>query len=297
MSLENGKLPDNELADIPGGRLAREAAANWLALRAEGGRKLGVWISPIGPRGSYRTYEDQVYFWNLYTSGRGNLAAHPGTSNHGWGHAIDLAAPPSMRPVIDQLGKAYGWQWGEARSENWHVTYYGGGKADVSQLGKLEHPTLKRGSQGEEVRTLQEWLAAHGWPCQADGDFGPATEKAVNELYREYGHQPRDVFGDVGWSIIEGKHPWRLLHGDERDHLADLFAQRRVAKHKGGWDHVEDAVLEHARELEAWLGDRRKQLWHNGTTEGWQPNHRRRRYLIIKHAIRSDDRTPQGALR
>src|SRR4051812_43949361 len=121
---ENGKLPDHELAEIPGGKLATEAAANWLALRAKGGREIGVWISPIGPRGSYRTFADQEYFWTLYQEGKGNLAAHPGTSNHGWGHAVDLAAPASMRPVIDRFGEPFGWRWGEARSENWHVTYY-----------------------------------------------------------------------------------------------------------------------------------------------------------------------------
>src|SRR5688500_10749736 len=80
---ENGKIPDSELAEIPGGRLTKEAAANWLAMRQKGGQELGVWIAPIGPRGSYRTYDEQVYFWQLYQSGKGNLAARPGTSNHG----------------------------------------------------------------------------------------------------------------------------------------------------------------------------------------------------------------------
>ena len=53
----NGKLGDSELAEIPGGRLTKEAAANWLALRQKGGKELGGWIAPIGPRGSYRTYD------------------------------------------------------------------------------------------------------------------------------------------------------------------------------------------------------------------------------------------------
>ena len=35
---DNGRLPDSMLITIPGGRLTREAGANWLAMRNEGGR-------------------------------------------------------------------------------------------------------------------------------------------------------------------------------------------------------------------------------------------------------------------
>ena len=280
----NGRFPNSELAEIPGGRLAKEAAANWLALRRLGGRELGVWIAPIGPRGSYRGYADQEYFWNLYRSGRGNLAARPGTSNHGWGRAVDLAAPPSMRPVIDHFGAAYGWRWGEARSENWHVTYYGNGKASADELKKLDHPSLKLGDRGDDVVQVQKWLAAHGAAVAADGDFGPATQKAVKNMYRAYGHEPHDRFGDVGWSIVEGKHPWRVLGDTERGKLADLFAERRIARRNGGWDKVDASHRQHARELKGWLIDRRKEIWRAGTSEGWTPHRRRQRYVLIKKA-------------
>ena len=33
---DNGRFADSDLIAIPEGRLVREAAANWLALRAEG---------------------------------------------------------------------------------------------------------------------------------------------------------------------------------------------------------------------------------------------------------------------
>ena len=82
---DNGRFADSDLAAIPGGRLAKEAAANWLALSAKGGAELNIWISPLGDRSSYRTFEDQQRFWDLYQAGKGNLAARPGTSNHGWG--------------------------------------------------------------------------------------------------------------------------------------------------------------------------------------------------------------------
>ena len=250
---ENGRFADSDLAGIPGGRLAKEAAANWIALRAEGGEKFGIWISPLGDRSSYRTYDEQVHFWDLFQSGRGNLAARPGTSNHGLGNAIDLAHPPTMRKVVDDLGGPYGWRWGEAPSESWHVTYRGGGKADPNALEIDEHPSLKPGANGDAVLRVQKWLHENGFPDVApDGDFGPLTEKAVSQLYRAWGHAGRGKFGDVGWSIIEGKHPWRVLRDDEREAMAGLFRTRRAATKVGGFDKAE--VADRKRRSSTWAG-------------------------------------------
>lgn len=44
-------------------------------------------------------------------------------------------------------------------------------------------PLLKIGSTGEDVRRVQEWLNLHGLGVVVDGDFGPATAKAVNTLF------------------------------------------------------------------------------------------------------------------
>lgn len=280
---DNGRFADSDLAAIPGGRLAREAAANWIALRAEGGEKLGIWISPLGDRSSYRTYDEQVHFWDLYQSGRGNLAARPGTSNHGWGNAVDLAHPPTMRKVVDGLGAPYGWRWGEAPSESWHVTYRGGGKADPNALEIDDHPSLRPGDKGDAVLRVQTWLHEHGFAdVTPDGDFGPVTEKAVSQLYRAWGHAGRGKFGDVGWSIIEDKHPWRVLRDDEREAMAGLFRARRAATKAGGFDKVEVADRETAVQHMGWLIARRKDLWRKGKAEGWKSERRRKRYQLIK---------------
>ena len=71
----NGQLPASDLADIPGGRLRKDAAQAWLAMRAYIGKQKGVWICPTSIRTAYRPYADQEYFWKLYQSGRGALAA------------------------------------------------------------------------------------------------------------------------------------------------------------------------------------------------------------------------------
>ncbi len=281
---QNGRFADADLAEIPGGRLEKEAAANWLALRRLGGRELQIWISPLGPRSSYRTFAEQQYFWDLYQSGRGNLAAKPGTSNHGLGRAIDLADPRTMRRVVDRYGKPFGWQWGEAPSESWHVTYRGHGKAGLEELRDDDHRTLRPGHRGDDVRMVQRWFVERGFRLSTDGVYGDDTQDAVRRLYRAWGHEPHGNFGDAGWSVLDERHPWRVLTGNERDHLAELFAQRRIARRNGGWDQIDGSHLEAAKRHKEWLTERRKLLWREAKRTNWRVNNRRRRYLIIRSA-------------
>jgi hypothetical protein len=119
----NGKLSPSELAPIAQGQLRKDAAAAWNAMNVEA-RKNGIELVPTGSKSSYRTYAQQQELWNLYQSGRGNLAASPGTSNHGWGLAIDLATP-AMRSMVDKIGAKYGFskRCSDAQSEWWHIKY------------------------------------------------------------------------------------------------------------------------------------------------------------------------------
>ena len=112
---ENGRLPFSELAPIPGGYLRQDAAAAFNALNRESERRYGLPLHPLGPASSYRNIEQQQQLWDLYQSGRGNLAAYPGTSNHGWGLAVDFATP-RMRGVVDAVGAEFGWskRWSDA---------------------------------------------------------------------------------------------------------------------------------------------------------------------------------------
>jgi peptidoglycan hydrolase-like protein with peptidoglycan-binding domain len=43
-------------------------------------------------------------------------------------------------------------------------------------------PVLRLGSQGDGVKRLQQLLVASGSNIAVDGDFGPATEKAVRDF-------------------------------------------------------------------------------------------------------------------
>jgi hypothetical protein len=128
---DNGKLPASELSPIPGGQLRKDAAVAWLAMRAKAGKEQGVWLVPTSPRTAYRPLVEQQYFWNLYKSGRGALAAVPGTSNHGWGLAVDLPSA-GMEAAVREFGHIFGWGIrggklsSDAPSESWHCTFHPG---------------------------------------------------------------------------------------------------------------------------------------------------------------------------
>jgi len=98
-------------------------------LRQRVGNERGLWICPTSRRTAYRPFADQTYFWNLYQSGKGALAARPGTSNHGWGLAVDLPTP-AMQAAVRKFGPEYGWGirgaslGSDAPSEAWHALYH-----------------------------------------------------------------------------------------------------------------------------------------------------------------------------
>lgn len=119
----NGSLPPSDLAPIKNGQLRKDAAAAWNAMNVEA-RKRGVELRPTGSKSSYRTYAQQQELWALYQSGGGNLAARPGTSNHGWGLAVDLASQ-EMRAMVDRIGAQWGYEkrTSDAPSEWWHLKW------------------------------------------------------------------------------------------------------------------------------------------------------------------------------
>jgi hypothetical protein len=139
----NGRLPDSALKSVGGiNKLAVEAADAYLRM-VEDMKKEG--LNPV-LGSSYRTYEVQtaIFDWEYYVATGGSYndtspkagakrrkiktenvaAAFPGTSNHGWGKAIDIQ-PKNVQDWIKKNGVKYGWSWYEGKSvnEDWHFTY------------------------------------------------------------------------------------------------------------------------------------------------------------------------------
>lgn len=151
MAVLNGRLPASSLSAIPGGgQLLSAVAVAWAAICAEVHRIHGWTPTPTGPLDAYRPYDGNYYaqvetflrrysrtriagrptkVWNGVTywlkPGQAT-AAVPGTSNHGWGCAVDVTglggfSSPRYEEFAD-VASRYGWTNSEGRSigEPWH---------------------------------------------------------------------------------------------------------------------------------------------------------------------------------
>lgn len=85
---------------------------------------------------AFRSYARQVYFWNCYQCkvkggksccNNGNLAAKPGTSNHGTGIAFDLQLTSAAYNWMKANAEGLGWVR-TVKSETWHWEYRPGTK-------------------------------------------------------------------------------------------------------------------------------------------------------------------------
>jgi hypothetical protein len=115
----NGRIPDGALVAIDATgteRLWAPAAQAFDAMRtaaAADGVELGV-------TDSYRSYEDQVTMareQGLYS--QGGLAAAPGTSEHGWGRALDLDLDGTAQAWLQQHAGRFGFT-APVAGEPWH---------------------------------------------------------------------------------------------------------------------------------------------------------------------------------
>ena len=115
----NGRIPSDRLTPIGQGghRLFAPAAASWqniVAAASADGISLRI-------TDSYRSYGEQVDLADrkgLYQSG--GLAAVPGTSNHGWGLAVDAdVRDPATMEWLRVNGPRFGWVETTPR-EPWH---------------------------------------------------------------------------------------------------------------------------------------------------------------------------------
>ncbi|HEY0187346.1 MAG TPA: M15 family metallopeptidase [Cellulomonas sp.] len=117
----NGNIPASALEEVgsTGHRLWAPAAESLEQLIADAAQD-GV---TIGITDSYRSYEAQVDVAErkgLYSEG--GLAAVPGTSDHGWGLAVDLDLDDAAQSWMRANGSRYGFEEDTPR-EPWHWAY------------------------------------------------------------------------------------------------------------------------------------------------------------------------------
>lgn len=130
----NGQLPQGQLMSVPfatggpgvgasGGMLRRDAALAAIAADRAARAATGAGLSLTE---GYRDLSSQQMRWAQYKAGKGNLAAAPGTSNHGLGLAGDFGA--SARGWLTSNGPKFGWYptgLGFSQREPWHFDFKG----------------------------------------------------------------------------------------------------------------------------------------------------------------------------
>lgn len=265
----NGNLQPHLLTKIGVGsaEMERTAARSFVAMFAEA-RRLGFNIKQVG---DYRSFQEQlslflsryepvsfaVYsvtkssnrkkwddagkfghsskFWRKRQNPNGSFpatAATPGSSNHGWGLALDIAeeydadtAPDPIRATFVNwlIGNAsrYGIS-AELDSEPWHWRYVAGDNIpkatlefeNASGVGVEQKPLppsggglvflypgepLKQGSSGIAVKLVQAVVGA-----KPDGDFGPATHRRVVAWQVAKGLRADGVVEATTWGAMFG---------------------------------------------------------------------------------------------
>ena len=172
MAYANGQFPTSAtvaLATAPGQRLVAPAAANWDALAYDIRNRYG-WMPYLTD--SYRPYAVQerifreryrvlwsgsgpygdVRYWQgvRWVRVTGASAAVPGTSNHGWGKAVDCSGLGGFSGTrfkqLAAIAPAYGFTNTEGRSvgEAWHWVFTGAGLVDnpISGGGSVTNPNI-----------------------------------------------------------------------------------------------------------------------------------------------------------
>jgi lysozyme len=67
-----------------------------------------------------------------------------------------------------------------------------------------DRPLLKKGAKGNAVARLQRALSAAGYAVAADGDFGPATDRAVRAFQAAKGLGVDGIVGPATWQALGG---------------------------------------------------------------------------------------------
>lgn len=227
MPYKNGELPAHVLAPAGGGHLRKDAAAAFNAMNEESKRSHHVELHASAPQNTYRTLAWQQHYYALYKSGQGNLAAVPGTSNHGWGLAIDLAYP-YMRHIVDEIGEKYGWakKWSDAPTEWWHLRYKTGvwhphaqhepvhahKPARAHKPAHAHEPAPAHAhahgtatGRRAQIAVAQQLLRAHGFQgVRVNGRLDGETAGALRQFQQQRGLPPTGVPDSATVAALRG---------------------------------------------------------------------------------------------
>lgn len=233
----NGALPASALRQLTcPGSLEKDAAASFTRMQAAAAKagytlktdqaaeayrtrasqekifldRYQVQASGNGPFGDVRTYNGK-----RYVRVKGASAAVPGTSNHGWGTAIDIQRLGGFSGAafkwVATHGPFYGWNNTEGRrlGEAWHWVYVKANDKSRTTTGAAKVApkrisTVKLGSKNSTVKLWQQVLifTGHLKKGQDDGSFGRVTDTATRAYQKKAKIAVDGVVGLGSWSSV-----------------------------------------------------------------------------------------------
>ncbi|WP_083396088.1 D-alanyl-D-alanine carboxypeptidase family protein [Frigoribacterium sp. MCBA15_019] len=229
---ENGRLATADLMAVPAsvsgsGFLRRDAASQYGMLAYAFREALG---QPLVITEGYRDYTRQLEYWRKYQAGTGNLAAYPGSSNHGLGISCDFGSGvasfgTAAKRWMDANAPAYGWKpTGNSfsRPEAWHYDYVGDpritrGPSIFDTPAATRHPVPEPPKEHDMdlVAVILDVPSAKTDPAYAStgvlvgGRFTQTSSgyaprgafEAMKDVARRHGGRVQDISVDrVGWN-------------------------------------------------------------------------------------------------
>jgi len=164
----------------------------------------------LGPGGAqYNT--PQMYWVDIGTSVN-TVYAHTYAYNTVYERAIDPLGQVYQNPPLGQLirfrqlSRTYGaagvswWDWQQATTSGWKGISIGAG--NLTATPTTSTPILKLHSLGDLVVWAQEHLATAGFTIPIDGDYGPATQAAVESFQAAHGLTVDGIVGPATWTAL-----------------------------------------------------------------------------------------------
>jgi len=143
-----------------------------------------TWNALVGSKVS------QAYSWPVVgqgASGENVYSIQLMLQAHGYSLGIDGSYGPQTASTVKSFQSAHGLSVdGVVGSQTWPVLVV----------------TTRNGSTGSAVKALQRQLNAHGASLTVDGNFGPATQSAVESFQSSHGIGVDGIAGPQTWSAL-----------------------------------------------------------------------------------------------
>lgn len=267
--MTNGRLTPSErvgLKSAPGQQLEARAAASWDRLWDA---VVSTYAWPMELTDSYRprSVQDEIfldryrpqatgsgpfgdvrhYNGRRYVRVKGAAAAIPGTSNHGWGRAVDITDMGgfgnSRYRALSALAGYYGWSNSAGRSigEYWHWEY------TYANDASARRPVPKRLT----VTTAQTKAMQRALRVEDDGKWGQITDRAalgVREASAWGGHQfPWGVAAVQRTIGVNPSKKWGSASGAAHDETVASMQRVLGVNDDGIWGDVTEAKFQRFR--------------------------------------------------